>query len=69
MNGKMDWAMRAAMQISPDCLVTARRYANIIRAWDKRRTPLPLAATDQVFAWDEEKNQLVPLADWRSKQA
>lgn len=47
----------------------ARRYANIIRAWDKRREPLPLRQSDQVFAWDVEKNELVPLAQWKRNQA
>jgi len=69
MNGKMDWAMRAAMQIAPQDLVAARRYANIIRAWEKKRHPVPLGPNDEVWAWDGEKNQLVPLAELTTKQA
>lgn len=65
----MDWALRAALQISGGNMEEARRYANIIRAWDKRREPLPLRQSDQVFAWDVEKNELVPLAQWKRNQA
>lgn len=65
----MDWALRAGLQITQGDLAEARRCASIIRAWDKRRGEIPLKPTDEVFAWDSEKNELVPLAEWRAKQA
>lgn len=69
MYSKMDWAMRAALQITRGDMAEARRAANIIRAWERKRHPLPLKPTDEVFAWDSEKNELVPLAEWRKNQA